>query len=175
MSTTREIEQTELAIARLRREFEKYFSGANDLPPHELETKVLAQISRLRTGVRNASDQFRVNSLEARFSSYRELYRRRLREAEEGRNRRAAKARPTEAPDPRSGVRIEGEITEQAALSLYRGLYGHEDAPAVGLPQFRRYLEQQVSRIRQRTGCDGIVFRLAEDNGKQRLKAKPLR
>lgn len=175
MDTTKEIDRTEVAIRLLRIEFEKYFSGANDLPPNELEARVLSDIKRLRASAKGAADQFRINALEARFSSYREMYRRRLRDVEEGRNQRPTKQPSIDLPDANSGVRVEGAISEQATLSLYRGLYGHSDAPAVGLPQFRSYLEQQVAQIRQRTGCDGIVFRLADDNGKQRLKAKPIR
>ena len=175
MDTSKEIRRTEIEIQLLRREFEKYFVGANDLPPRALETKVLAAIKRLKEGTRSQADIFRVNSLEARFSSYREMYHRKLRDREEGRSRRPVQSPQSTGPDAKSGIRVTGTVSEQAALSLYKGLYGDRDAPAVGLPQFRNYLQQQVSQIQQRTGCSDIVFRLAVDKGKPRLRAKPVR
>ncbi len=175
MGITSQLNRVEIEIARLRREFEKYFAGANDLPPRDLEKQLVTQIQALKTSSRGAADQFRVNSLEASFSSYREMYGRKVRDLEEGRTKRGSATGEPDLPDPLAGVRVVDGVSEKAALSLYQGLYSNTDAPPVGLPQFHRYLEQQLDRIQGKTGCEGLVFRLAEKDGKRRLKAKPIR
>ncbi len=176
MGTSTQIDLVQVQIRLLRREFERYFAGANDLPPREMEMKVLAQINSLKIGVRSAADRFRVSTLEASFSSYREMYGRKVRDLEEGRIQKTTR-RPSSPvlPDVFEGVRVKDSVSPEAALSLYRALYSHSDAPPVGLQQFQRYLGQQLSRIRDQTGCEGVVFRLTETDGKRRLKAKPIR
>lgn len=171
---TRQIQKAEIEVKRLRREFERYFAGAVDLPPKQLEAQVEQEIRRLRSSAKSSAQQFRTGALEASFGSYRELYSRRIREQEEGRSRRPA---VPEEPrhDPRSGILVRDDVPEDAVQALYRDLYGRVDAPAVGQDQFRRYLRDQAHKIRERTGCAGIVFRLEDADGKPRLKARPVK
>ena len=42
------------------------------------------------------------------------------------------------------------------------------------LGSFRAYLGKQVDAIRQKTGCSDVQFRLALEDGKLKLKARPL-
>ena len=42
------------------------------------------------------------------------------------------------------------------------------------LDSFGRYLQQQVASIQQKTGCAEVQFRVAVEDGKVKLKAKPL-
>ena len=39
---------------------------------------------------------------------------------------------------------------------------------------FRGYLAQQIESIRLKTGCDAVQFRIATEDGKLKLKAKPV-
>ena len=43
------------------------------------------------------------------------------------------------------------------------------------LDAFATYLARQQQLIRDRTGCDQVSFRIVEENGKKKLKAKPVR
>ena len=43
------------------------------------------------------------------------------------------------------------------------------------LGRFRAYLDRQAEVIRKKTGCAEIQFRIAVEEGKMKLKAKPLR
>lgn len=171
---TRQIQKAEIEVKRLRREFERYFAGALDLPPKQLEAKVEQQIKRLRAQAKSPAHQFQTGALEASFGSYRELYNRRVRDQEEGRVQRRTRTE-VPLPDPRAGILVRDELPENAVQALYRELYGRVEAPAVGQDQFRKYLHDQAERIRERTGCTGIVFRLEESDGKPRLKARPLK
>jgi len=42
------------------------------------------------------------------------------------------------------------------------------------LEAFRGYISRQIESIRIKTGCDAVQFRLATEEGKLKLKAKPV-
>ena len=51
----------------------------------------------------------------------------------------------------------------------------HSSNPKMDLERFGAYLERQAESIRSKTGCREIQFRLAVEDGKMKLKAKPIR
>ena len=161
----------------MRIEYERYFSGALDIPPGELKDRVAAEVRGLRDRAGLSSvDRFRLSHLEARFNSYNELFNRRMREQEEGRdqNRRKGGERSPRL-DPRRGIVVAGEaVTPAVVEALYAGLAGGGRTPQFDLDTFKAYLARQHRSIREKTGCQEIRFRLADENGKTKLKVKPL-
>jgi hypothetical protein len=172
------LDQLEHDIRLLRIEFEKFFAGALPVPPEEMRTRVQGSIRNLRNlSFSSFAENFRLADLEARFNSYSELFNRRLRDQEEGRHRaarQAALAAPR-AYDAARGV-VFGDAFEPAAVAaLYEGLAkGPGDGPRFDLESFRSYLSKQVSAIRAKTGCAEVQFRISEEDGKLKLKARPL-
>lgn len=126
--------------------------------------------------LRSAAEQFRLSSIEARFNSYSELNHRRLREREEGRVSRAAAPSGGRAPlDPAAGVVITDRLEADAVEALYGALARQSTgAPPMEIEAFRGYLSRQIESIRIKTGCDAVQFRLAAEEGKLKLKAKPV-
>jgi len=121
-------------------------------------------------------DSFRLSDMEARFNSYNELFNRRLRDTEEGRH---PAARPAPPPprhyDPAQGIVFGDRIDPQAAEALYQGLAASPgDGPRFDLDSFQTYLARQVNAIREKTGCAQVQFRLAAEDGKIKLKARPV-
>lgn len=165
-------------IQQLRIDFERFFNGALPFPPEELRGRVQAQIRVLR-GHKGASpvDSFRMGDLEARFNSYNELYNRRVRDAEEGRHpaARPVPPPPTRRYDPAQGIVLGDRVDPEAAEALYQGLVtAPGEAPRFDLDSFQTYLARQVSAIREKTGCSQVQFRLATEEGKVKLKARPV-
>jgi hypothetical protein len=166
-------------IQQLRVDFERFFNGALPFPPDELRGRVQAQIRQLRgmSNLATAVDGFRLGDMEARFNSYNELFNRRVRDAEEGRHP-AARPAPPPAPrryDPERGIVFGDRIDPQAAEALYQGLAASPgDAPRFDLDSFQTYLARQVTAIREKTGCTEVQFRLAAEDGKIKLKARPV-
>jgi hypothetical protein len=166
-------------LQQLRIDFERFFNGALPFPPEELRGRVQAQIRNLRgmSNAANAVDTFRLSDMEARFNSYNELYNRRLRDAEEGRH---LAARPVPPPagrsyDPNQGIIFGDRVDPRAAEALYQGLVSSPgDAPRFDLDSFQTYLARQVTAIREKTGCTEVQFRLATEDGKIKLKARPV-
>lgn len=164
-------------IRLLQIEYEKYFNGALPIPPEDFRNRVQTQIRNLRnTTTTSAVDNFRLADLEARFNSYNELFNRRVREREEGRHR-AHRPAPVEVRrfDPRKGIVVGETVDPEAAEALYQGLAsGPGDGPRFDLDSFQTYLARQAAAIRAKTGCAEVQFRLADEEGKLKLKARPL-
>jgi hypothetical protein len=170
------IDQVEREIQQLRVDFERFFNGALPFPPEELKGRIQTQLKQLRNGnIAAAADNFRLSEVEARFNSYSELFNRRLREAEEG-GRQAPRAAAPEAPrlDPRRGIVVGAAVATGAAEALYQGLCSGPEAPRFDLDSFQSYLERQAASIRAKTGCSQVQFRLVDEDGKVKLKAKPV-
>jgi hypothetical protein len=166
-------------IQRLRIEFERFFSGALHIPPDELRNRVQAQLRTLRNvNAGTAVERFRLADLEARFNSYNELFSRRLRDREEGRLRAAPAPPPAAAQryDPALGVSIGPHPEPAAVAALFAGLAASAGvgAPRFDLASFAAYLQRQAAAIRDQTGCDEVQFRLATEDGKLKLKARPV-
>src|SRR4051812_40276323 len=166
-------------IQQLRVDFERFFNGALPFPPEELRGRVQAQIRQLRgmSNLATAVDSFRLGDMEARFNSYNELFNRRVRDTEEGRHpaARPAAPPPPRRYDPAQGIVFGDRIDPQAAEALYQGLAASPgDGPRFDLDSFQTYLARQVTAIREKTGCAQVQFRLAAEDGKIKLKARPV-
>jgi hypothetical protein len=174
MSIEQRIDRLEGRIHRLQVDFERFFNGDLAAPPESLRTEILADLRGLRSvNLQTPVDTFRLAQLEARFASYSELFNRRVREREEGRERLRAASEPR-GPDPAAGVVVGGRLSTEAVEALYRGLVAGPGGARFDIASFRAYLERQLATIRARTGCAEVQFRLISDDGKTRLKAKPL-
>jgi hypothetical protein len=164
-------------VRQLQIDFERFFNGGLPLPPEELRNRIQTQLRNLRNAkITAAVDNFRLNDLEARYNSYNEMYNRRLRDQEEGRSpHKVFAVVEKQRFDPRGGIVIGSNIDSEAAEALYHGLAsGPGDGPKFDLDSFQTYLRRQTEAIRQKTGCDEVQFRVAEEDGKLKLKARPV-
>ncbi|HWM93569.1 MAG TPA: MXAN_5187 C-terminal domain-containing protein [Thermoanaerobaculia bacterium] len=171
------LDQLQRDIRQLQVDFERFFNGGLPLPPEELRGRIQALLRNLRnTSITAPVDNFRLGDLEARFNSYNEMFNRRLRDVEEGRGpHRVFAFVEKQRFDARGGIVFGSEIDSEAAEALYRGLAsGAGDGPKFDLDSFQTYLRRQTEAIRQKTGCDEVQFRVAEEDGKLKLKARPV-
>ena len=166
-----EIDRLQASIQRFRVDSQRFFAGDLKLPPDELRERIAADIRRLRgKSQKGASASFRLGSLEAQFQSHQDLFGRRLRQRETSEHRVASQPeRP--APDPKKGVVLGGGNDAPAVEALYRGLQN----PKMDLDRFRVYIARQADAIRGKTQCREIQFRIATQDGKMKLKARPIR
>lgn len=164
-------------IQDLRVEYERFFNGALLIPPLELQEHIQGLLRRLRGRPMTAfADRFRLTQLEARFNSFVELANRRLREREEGRGAaRVARSGDERRPDPRQGVVVGERVATEAVEILYAGLCQGRTPPRFDLDSFRDYLHRQSASIRTKTGCSEVRFRVVDEDGQVKLKARPVR
>lgn len=181
MQTTEELmDRLDRDLRMLRVEFERFFNRAPGVEYPDLErerSRIGAELRRLRNSkFQGVEVGFRLSTLEAKYASYSELFRRRVRQIEEGvpfAGRRPGRA---DGPDPGRGVVVAGAVEDATVAALYEGLQRRGGSgPRFDLASFRTYLERQLDTIRTKTGCERVVFRIAEEDGKMKLKARPVR
>jgi len=165
------------AVEQFRVDAERFFNGGLALPPEELRTRVQGMLRELRgVTLRAAADQYRLGSLEARFNSLSELFGRRLRDREEGRGAPAPRVAAPERPafDARAGIVLRDAGEAAAVEALWSGLAAAGGGKRLELETFRGYVARQVAEIRAKTGAGAVQFRVVEEEGRLKLKAKPL-
>jgi len=165
-------------IEQFRVDSERFFNGGLALPPEELRARLQGQLRELRSvQLRAAAEQYRLGGLEARFNSLSELFGRRLRDREEGRGAAPARAAAPAAPrfDARAGVVLRDAGGEPAAVeAIWSGLAAASGGRRLELETFRGYIAKQIDEIKAKTGAASVVFRVVEEDGKLKLKAKPV-
>ncbi len=172
----REITRLATTIEKFRIDAQRFFAGDLMAPPEELRDRIVVELRRLQASkLAGVAENFRLNTLEAQFNSQVELFGRRLRARETGEGVR--KAEPTVQHDPEKGVIVGPQARSGAVEALYKGLYLRTGTrnPQMDLERFRTYLGRQADTIRAKTGCAEIQFRIAEEGGKLKIKAKPVR
>jgi hypothetical protein len=165
-------------IQQLKVEFNRFFAGDLAQPPTAMRDEIEAEMRRLRSiNMRRSVDGFRFGALEAQMSSYGEMFSRRLRSLEEGKQAPRQQARqPSRKHDVDAGVVVSAHCEEDAVEALLQGLVERSPrgTPAMDIDTFRGYLQRQISQIRDKTGCELVQFRVVTDEGKVKLKAKPV-
>ena len=142
--------------------------------------------------MRNNNERFRYQSLAARYSTFSELWNKRLRALEEGRPvgvhghgppSPAAPGSPAPAPPRAAASGGTGEFRvrspekdESAVRALYeRFLEARQQAGEKGtvkFDNFQKLISQQASRIMADKGAQAVDFRLETKEGKVSLKVK---
>ena len=172
-----ELERLSNGIEQFRVECARFFGGDLKVPPENLKDRLVVDIRRLRAlaSKGGTASSFRLSSLEARFNSQLDLYNRRLREQEIGPRRKAETA--PQADPARDGVVVGKKGADNAVETLYKGLYlrGNQRSPSMDLEKFRSYIDRQTQAIQQKTGASNVQFRIAIEDGKMKLKARPLK
>ena len=149
-SVSRDLDRFEKALRELQIEYEKFFSGALDLPPEDEKQSLRAELRRLRNlSQLGSAELFRLGGLEARFNTYSELFNRRLRQFEEGRGRRRPTSELAESKfDPQAGIVVGEKLASGAVEALYSGLGKGGAIPKFDLGTFENYLQRQLQGIR---------------------------
>ncbi len=168
----RDIDRLAVSIRKFRIDSQRFFAGDLKLPPDDLRDRITADLRRLQGGApKGAAVNFRLGTLEAKFQSHLDLFGRRLRVREKSEARASAEAEK-QRPDPMKGVVLGPGAEAPAVEALYQGLYRRN--PKMDLERFRSYIHRQAEAIRAKTGCREIRFRIAVQDGKMKLKARPI-
>lgn len=193
MALPEDLDRLDVAIRQLQVKWDLFFNGQEKKPPSDQQSKVEALIRQYANAeIRNNGDRFRFQSLSARYTTFNELWQKRLRAREEGKpfgvhGLRAEQLSPPPAPppppEPRSKAPAPGEIRvtdaardTEAVRALYerfvveRMQAGEAHAPV--FENFRDLIRQQTERIRAEKGAQAVDFRLETRDGKVSLKAR---
>ena len=180
----------EAELRKLEAEYNMFFAGQLPRPPWETRTAVeqaTKRLDRTLTDGGTYADRFRLQTLQARFSTFVELWDRGLRAREEGRpgpfdNRRPQQQDAAGEPaspkdrvvyvttfsDPMDELDKLHELYERMAEA--RRQVGES---AVPFHKFASLIREQVKTIRKR-GAPEVAFRVAVQDGKVAFTARGL-
>jgi len=160
------------------RKWERFFSGAEKVPPQIERERIGRRIRPLsEQTINRRADQFRLEQLQHRFQTYSMNWERMLREREEGRARAGGQTRwaASEATGPRPNAGGPRAVQHQEGASLYDRYVAAKRAQGLDVTvdrtTFESQLKEQERALRSKTGGD-VRFEVLVENGKVRLAAR---
>jgi hypothetical protein len=178
-----QLKRLEEDIRRLKIEFDIYFNGASKRPPYDTKGRVETMLKRLADD-RSLSfaQRYLLNSLGARYTSFRELWRRTMQGREEGRDAAAA---------ARASARVEANSPESSTTFICDD--AHKDVPTIkqlydalieakmkcgeptddlSFPRFHHLVATKTDNLKERLGCERVRFSIDVEGGRVSFKAK---
>lgn len=186
MTVEEELDKLEEGIRRLKIEYETYFAGGSPRAPRDAVFRVENTIKRYNSeiGQLNFAQRFRFNQLAQRYAVYNDLWRRKLRESEEGRVETArgeAKPPASQAQRPLEPspfrIVVSDPENEREKVSSLREAYlrakrqAGESGVSIDPELFSKFVDDKTRQIREALGCKGVEFSVSVDAGKVKLKA----
>ena len=180
MTVEEELDKLEENMRRLKIEYESFFAGGSPRPPSDSVFRVETTIKKYNSALAelNFAQRFRFNQLAQRYAVYNDLWRKKLREREEGRAA-SSPASNAESVTTSSLFRVvcsdpENERDNLAALLeaylLARRETG-EGSDGLDLELFTRFVGDKTRQIKESLGCDKVQFTVRVEAGKVTLKA----
>lgn len=179
-----ELDDLDEWIQRLRVEYEIFFNGHRKKAPEDLKQRVEKQVKRLAEANMSFTQRFRYNTLIGRYYIYRDHWRRRQADREQGLDfKSAAKAAPEPARERDEGIQItihDPEADADKIKQLYEWLVSIRNKhlraqPAISYSQFSQYVAAQTQGLKRKLGCDSVVFRITLEADAIKFTAKGAR
>ncbi len=195
MALAEDLDRLDVTMRQLQVKWDLFFNGQEKKPPSDLQSQVEQLIKKYANSeIRNNGERFRYQSLSARYTTFNELWQKRLRAREEGKAfgvhglraeqlpppRAAAPAPAPNAPRPAPApgeIRVADASRDEGAVQELYNRFVEEriragEAHAPHFENFRDLIRQQTERIRAEKGAQAVDFRLETRDGKVSLKAR---
>jgi hypothetical protein len=175
----KDLEMLDQALTILKRDFEIYFSGGLKLPPLEAQRKIEREIRKIsRLTNLNYAQRFRYNNLSARFNTYVDLWNKQMRYKEEGRTPSGAviQIAQKETKPPKSKSLDSQSREYQKLFNDYQQCRQKTgESAAVTFDKFAELISKQKEAILVKYDCKEVEFNVVIEQGKTKLKAKPVK
>jgi hypothetical protein len=197
VALSEDLDRIDTMTRQLQVKWDLFFNGQEKKPPSDLQSQLETLLKRYANSeIRNNGERFRYQSLSARYTTFNELWQKRLRAREEGKAFGVHGLRADQLPPPRPGLPkpapapaagrpapAPGEIRvadaardADAVQELYNRFVEERiragEAHAPHFENFRDLIRQQTERIRAEKGAQAVDFRLETRDGKVSLKAR---
>ena len=181
MTTDEELNRLEDNIRRLKIEYEAYFSGGQPRPPHDTVFRVETTVKKFNDGSAKLSfgHRFRFNQLVQKYAVYSDLWRRKLKEKEEGRGAFGAQRRAVEEKPADGSTRVvcsnpeqEKEKVDQLLKAMIeaRRQVG-ERVDNIDPFQFSKFVSEKTRQLKESLGCEKVQFSISVEEGRVKFKA----
>lgn len=195
-----ELAQLERDIRQLKIEYDQFFGGGRKRPPAEIEWRIDLVIKRYseRGGDLKFNQRFRFNNLTQTYAKYKDIFRKRMRQKEEGAVPRhfgaAAKAIEAERAKSHDGMERaaagpsaapvspfrlvcsdperEGDKVEQLYFALLAAKQqAGEDASKLLRKNFGEFVRKKTRDLQQQKNCREVEYVVEVVDGHVKLKA----
>lgn len=170
-------------IRKLKIEFDIYFNGATKRPPYDTKNRVETAFKRIGDDrTLTFAQRFRYNTLMARYTAFRELWRRTMQGREEGRDpasqARAAHHEQEQSEEFRSTVVCSDAHSDvESVRELYNALVEakrrcNEPTDDLSFPRFHHLIASKTDTLKERLNCERVRFSVDVEGGRVNFKAK---
>lgn len=175
-----ELDQLEISIAELKVQYEQFFSGILPREPEKEHQLLKRSIRNLHNApFKNSAINYRLRTLETRYSSLNTYWQRVLRERESGtyiKDNFKADLRDRRTAEAARLMTSRGQA-EQGMKQLFQS-YKIELEKQTGRKQsidfesFRRNIAQRAKTLKESSGAEDLSFRVVVKDGKVAVQAK---
>lgn len=175
MTVDEELSRLEENIRRLKIEYETYFSGGIPRPPNDTLYRVEQAIKRFSNDAArlSAGQRFRFNQLCQRYAVYNDLWRKKLRSREEGREfgprRRGTEAHPGARIVCSDPDREQAKVDELLRALVTAKQYAGESIDDIDPAKFQNFVREKTRQLKQELGCDSVQFSVTVKEGRVRF------
>ncbi len=178
MTVDEELNKLEDDLRRLKIEYDVYFSGSSPRPPRDTVFRVEKTVKKYSADVSklNFGQRFRFNALMQKYVVNNELWRKRLREKEEGRGRFAVQKTEAAAAGPVRIVCADPENEKDKVEQLLQAMVDAkrqvgERVDNLDPIAFTKFLHEKTLQIKDSLGCERVQFSVSVEEGKVKFKA----
>jgi len=151
-----ELAQLERDIRQLKIEYDQYFGGGRKRPPTEIEWRIELTIKRYaeRGGDLKYGQRFRLNNLTQTYAKYKDIFRKKTQQKEEGNIQRhfGAAAKAIEAERARKQQGKPPETAAAAAPGAFRVVCSEPEHEAEKVDQLYQAFLQAKQQVGEQTG-----------------------
>lgn len=181
MTVDEELSQLDDYIRRLKIEYEVYFSGGSPRPPRDLVFRVDTLVKKYSDASRmNFAQRYKFNQLVQKYAVNNDLWRRKLKDKEEGRGQWGApghEAAPAAAA--RSGMCVVCADPEKEKDKVEQLLKAVVDARRqtgervdnIDPASFAKFVADKTRQVKESLGCEKVAFSVSIEEGKVKFKA----
>jgi len=196
-TTEEDMNQLEKDIRQLKIEYEQYFGGGKKRPPADLEWRIDTTMKRYsdRGSQMNFAQRFRYSNLAQMYTKYREIFRKRMKQKEEGTVQRhfGAAAREIEnlrkqkhaaetKPDLSRPLIVtiscqDPDHEKKKVEALYEALRSAkeragEDTSRLTLEAFQEFVRKKTGDLKDQQSAHEVEFVVTVEGKHARLKAR---
>jgi hypothetical protein len=184
MTIDQQLARLEEDIRRLKIEFDIYFNGSSKRPPYDTKSRVESVIKRV-ADERSLTyvQRYFYNSLVARYTSFRELWRRTMQGREEGRDAISAGRNSHRVGDDQPPLERVMYVCDDAHrdITTVRRIYESlleakrhcgEPTGDLSFPQFHHLIASKTDKLKDTLGCQRVRYSVGVENGRVNFKAR---
>jgi hypothetical protein len=191
-----DLAQLERDIRQLKIEYEQYFGGGKARPPSDIEWRIDTLMKRYsdRGADMNYGQRYRYGNLTQMYSKYRQVFRKRMKEKEEGTvhrhfgaaareieaqraSQRARATKPQPAPDSFAVSWDDPDHEKKKVEQLFTAfrdakIRAGEDTTPLTMEAFQKFVRQKTDQLKKQKDAHEVEYIVTVEGKHARLKAR---